>query len=173
MTGIKRPGKAGKPHMTKEQREQINNRIKEISDRNGGTITPEEIVKDAKKSSSPLHVAFLWNDKEAAHHHRLDIARKLIRTYKVEVQTTRTVITAVGYVRDPRVDSDEQGYVSVAVLRNEKDMAREALRNELRRVISALERARSVAVGLDLEDEMEDLLSRTEALRARVLSQAA
>lgn len=155
--------------MTKEKREQIKARLQELADKNDGRLTPEQVVEDAKDVTSPLHTEFQWDDAKAAISWRLETARRIIRSVKVEMKTTKTVVTAVAYVRDPRAESDEQGYVSVEVLRDEKDMAKKAIREELMRVTSALERARSVAVGLDLEDELEALLALTASLQARVV----
>jgi hypothetical protein len=60
----------------------------------GGIITPEQVVAAAKPRSSPLHLAFTWDDGEAAHQWRLEQARHLLRVYvtviddgKQELQT--------------------------------------------------------------------------------------
>lgn len=45
-----------------------------------GEITPEDILEDAKNDNSPLHSFFEWNDGDAAHQHRLQQARGLIRS---------------------------------------------------------------------------------------------
>lgn len=53
-------------------------RLEEIRNRNGGALTPEATVEDAKNKKSPLHKQFNWNVDEAAHAHWLDTARDLI-----------------------------------------------------------------------------------------------
>ncbi|MDR3473331.1 MAG: hypothetical protein P4M09_16855 [Devosia sp.] len=45
-----------------------------------GELTPEDVLEDAKHDNSPLHSFFEWNDGEAAHQHRLQQARGLIRS---------------------------------------------------------------------------------------------
>lgn len=45
-----------------------------------GEITPEDVLADAKNDNSPLHSFFEWSDSAAAHQHRLQQARGLIRS---------------------------------------------------------------------------------------------
>lgn len=52
---------------------------------NGG-LTPEAVVAEAKAKSSPLHVAFEWDDDKAAHRFRLVQARYLIKQVEVVVE---------------------------------------------------------------------------------------
>jgi len=48
-----------------------------------GKLTPEDVVSAAKAASSPLHLYFEWDDAEAAHQHRLNQARYLLRSVRV------------------------------------------------------------------------------------------
>jgi hypothetical protein len=45
--------------------------------------TPEALVADAKRPSSPLHGFFTWDNAEAAQAHRLEQARHLLRSVTV------------------------------------------------------------------------------------------
>lgn len=45
-----------------------------------GELTPEDVLEDAKNDNSPLHSFFEWDDGDAAHQHRLQQARGLIRS---------------------------------------------------------------------------------------------
>jgi len=49
-------------------------------------ITPELVLKEAKKKKSPLHSCFTWNDTKAALKCRLDEARYLIRMITVKIE---------------------------------------------------------------------------------------
>ena len=53
--------------------------------RKNGVIDAPDVVKEAKKKTSPLHPYFEWDDSAAAHEHRLHQARMLIRSVKVNV----------------------------------------------------------------------------------------
>jgi hypothetical protein len=50
-----------------------------------GFITPQIVVEDAEKSSSPLHDYFTWNNDEAAIKWRIEQAKMLIRSIVVTV----------------------------------------------------------------------------------------
>jgi hypothetical protein len=54
-----------------------------------GRLTPEQVLTDARKKTSPIHDAFEWDDSKAAEQFRLSQARHLIARVEVE------------FVRDP------------------------------------------------------------------------
>jgi len=64
--------------LTKEQAELYGNHIDVLMEGRGGEITPQEILEDATKISSPLHDHFECSDTEAADKYRLDQARYLM-----------------------------------------------------------------------------------------------
>ncbi len=45
-----------------------------------GHLSAELVVNDAKSQRSPLHPAFEWDDPTAAHEHRLEQARNMLRS---------------------------------------------------------------------------------------------
>jgi hypothetical protein len=53
--------------------------MQQLSDRNGGRLTPEGLLDSARPKKSPLHECFEWDNAVAAEHCRLDQARYLIR----------------------------------------------------------------------------------------------
>lgn len=152
--------------MTAEQRQAIKDRLAQIEARNGGRLTPDMVVQDAKRKDSPLHACFEWDVKKAAAAYWLDQARELITSVRVVVRTEHTNVSSVFYVRDPSAGK-EQGYVSVTTLRTDKEMAREALVSEFSRVADMLRRAREVAAVLECQGDVEDLLKSVIGLRQR------
>jgi len=50
-----------------------------------GSITPEILVKEAKKRNCPLHKIFEWNDTKAAENYRLQQARILLNNIQVTI----------------------------------------------------------------------------------------
>ena len=54
------------------------NRVNGLMGKNGGKITPLQIVKDAENHRSPLHEYFEWDNSKAAHEWRLQQARVLL-----------------------------------------------------------------------------------------------
>lgn len=151
-----------------EKRDLIINRLDEIASRNGGRLRPEDVVADAKDEQSPLHDQFTWDDKRAAHKRRLDEARTLIHSVDYVIRTERYVIECPVYVRDPACAPKEQGYIAVARVRNNEDAAREVLVEEFTRVAGFLRRARELAKALNLDHEVDRLLSGVLDLRATV-----
>lgn len=157
--------------MDNETREAIRDRLAEICKANGGVLTPEAVVEDAKSKASPLHGQFTWNTKEAAYQHWLDQARSLIRTVRVVV--TEEWIRAPAYVRDPNAEHNAQGYVETLSLRSDADAARAVVVAEFARAAAAMRRAREVAKVLDLEREVDELIGLIEVTRTSVSQQAA
>lgn len=60
-------------------------RLVELSEENNGQITTSLVLKDAKRKESPLHDYFEWDDTKAAHQHRLQQARMLIKRVNVVI----------------------------------------------------------------------------------------
>jgi len=133
-----------------------------------GTLTPEAVVDDAKDPSSPLHAEFEWDDAKAAVEHRMQRARAIIRSVRVVfVEETRR-LPAIAYVRDPRREPHEQGYVATRELKDDRVLAQHALAAEVSRAQAALARARDVASALGLSDEVEDSIRSLDALHSLV-----
>jgi hypothetical protein len=137
-----------------------------------GVITPEAVVHEAMKPDSPLHGRFEWDKDKAAWSAWIDTARSLIRSVRIEVTTTQVTVSAVAYVRDPRCEAEQQGYISVVTLRTDADLAREALVQEFGRAAAYLKRARDLAVVLSLEAEVEGLQKQLSLLVDRVKDEA-
>jgi hypothetical protein len=130
-----------------------------------GRTTAEDVLADAKRPDSPLHDLYDWNVAAAAEAHWLERTRAIIRLVRVVVHTEHQTIKLPRYIRDPSLPSNEQGYASVDALRLESGLAHRALVTEMERVASSLRRARHIAVGLGLEDDVDELLARVSGLR--------
>lgn len=155
--------------MTKEQKEAIAKRLEKLASLNGGRLTPDAVLQDARSKSSPLHDQFEWDDSEAAKQWRLSQARELIRSVRIEIQTETRIVSTVCYVRDPAA-GEEQGYVEVAKLRDDKSLARDALMAELRAASALFERAKSLAEALGLAHELEVASDQVESIREMLLA---
>jgi len=59
-------------------KQEAQEKLKEIYNRDGA-LHPPTLVEEAEAKDSPLHDYFEWDDGEAAHQHRLNQARQLIR----------------------------------------------------------------------------------------------
>lgn len=154
--------------MTGEQREAIRIRLNEIEARNGGRLTPDAVVEDAKQKSSPLHNQFEWDTKKAAYSHWIEQARTLITSVKIIERTETTTVKSVYWIRDPSAAGTEQGYVSIKTLRSDKEAARAALVDAFSAAGDLLRRAKNLAVVLEMETEVDALLKGVRELRDRV-----
>jgi flagellar basal body rod protein FlgC len=147
--------------LTQEKKRQL---LDAIAARNGGVLRVEDIVADAEAITSELHGEFNWDDVTAAYAHRLEQARALVRSVRVEVKTETRSLSVVHYVRDPRPSSNESGYVSLPQLRTESELARDALIAEFGRALAVLKRARDLSVALGMDARVDDIVQRLEEL---------
>lgn len=131
-------------------------------------LTPEMVVEDAKQEESPLHSMFEWNDKSAAHKHRLHTARQLIKSVTIKITVHNVQVAAPYYVRDPEAQDNEQGYRSVADIKNEPPTAKTVLLSEISRVKQTLDRASKIANALGLDDEFEELKASVLSVETKV-----
>ena len=136
-----------------------------------GQLTPALVVKDAKRADSPLHDYFEWDDTVAAAQWREEQARQLVRSVRVTIETDTVTVKTVAYVRDPKCAADEQGYVSVESLRDDKEAARQALAYECNRATALLDRSRSLALPLGLAAEVDALLAGVTNLRRKAVNE--
>jgi hypothetical protein len=131
------------------------------------SLTPEAVVEAAKAEKHPLHRFFTWDDKKAAHAHRIDQARTLIRSVRLEIVQEDRVLSSPRFVHDPERGT-KAGYTEVRSIRPESDRARDAVRSELMRSIACLRRANEVADVLGLGGEMAALIAEATAVMQRV-----
>jgi hypothetical protein len=151
-----------------KKREAIAARLEQIRLKNDGVLRPEDVVQDAKNPKSILHGEFEWDDSAAAVQFRLDQARALIRSVKVEVTTTSDRLSVPYYIRDPRTEPNEQGYAPTMEIRTNTAVAQEALTAELDRAVALLERAMQIAEALGLADRVSVLLTQLRVVREAV-----
>lgn len=137
-----------------------------------GKLTPQAVVDEARNPEHPLHACFDWDDETAAEAWRLEQARTLIRSVRVEITTEERTISTVYYVRDPEKGAGEQGYVELPKLKRKPDLAREALVAEFARAASALQRARDLAAALEMVGEIDEITTRIVALQDSARAEA-
>jgi len=135
-----RTAKAEKVVETKD--DAIHNEIRALE--RDGRLTPESVIAKARNPKSPLHDRFEWDNSAAAHQHRLQQARGLIRSVMVTITTEERTVSTVHYVRDPAAE-DGQGYVSLAQLKTEPENARAMLMHSFAQAKTYLDRAEEFA----------------------------
>ena len=133
-----------------------------------GRLTPEMVLADAKNPKSPLHELYNWDVRQAAEQYWIERSREIIRTIKVIVKTETTTISYPKYVRDPDMKTDEQGYISIDTLVTDKRASKRVILMETERILSCLDRARSVAEALNLMNHYHAVLEKVTGLREAV-----
>jgi hypothetical protein len=89
----------GLRNAAKADPQKIGETLAKLSTENGGRLMPEKVLNAAKNKSNTLHQHFEWDDAVAAHAHRLDQARTIIRAIRVE---------------DVETGANQPAYISVA-----------------------------------------------------------
>lgn len=145
-------------------------RLHEIRNRNGGVLRVDDVIEDASTEDSPLHEMFEWDDATAAIEHRRYQARVLIQSIKVTTETVEGRQQSVAFVRHPDAVKGEQGYIYVPEARGDPDQAHAILVREFGRVAAYLERARELAVALELQQEVEELIVHVANVRRAIVS---
>jgi hypothetical protein len=153
----------------------IRDELEKIRKANGGRLRRADIVAAASHKRHPLHDEFDWNDKTAAHKHRLERAQELITLVVLTVTHRARQITSVMYVRDPRVQTGEQGHVALTQEDLTRDDSRQIVFNEVDRCAACISRARAVAEMLEarcpgimvqLQKMLEELIKLRDDLAA-------
>lgn len=93
-----------------------------------GMLTPQIVVEDARPVTSQLHDRFEWDDAQAAEQYRLEQARELIRSVKVQyVEPSGGVSSTRAFVSIERAEQRE--YIPVEDVADDPELAALALRD--------------------------------------------
>ena len=99
--------------------------LKAIAKRDGGLLRPQAVVDAARPEDSPLHGAFCWDDTEAARLYRLDQAQRLIRSFKIEIESDGESIDVPAFINvsiDRTGAKDENPYRLTADVVKSEDL---------------------------------------------------
>src|SRR5574343_617559 len=141
--------------------ESIKLELRRIASRNKGILRPDDVVSEAANPESPLHDQFEWDDAKAAQLHRVDAARRLIRSSGIRVTETESgPLYAPEWIRSVRAEESEQAYVSTMSLKTKSKVAEETVLEEVRRIAGLIERARGIAIALGKSEFLEELIAR-------------
>jgi hypothetical protein len=103
--------------------------LDEIRSRHGGHLAPEIVVKESRPKRAPLHGHFEWDDRKAAHLHREEQARLLIRSIRiVEERGDRPGEPQRAYI-NVDVPSVGSRYVPAATVMSDRELRKQALKD--------------------------------------------
>jgi hypothetical protein len=152
-------------------------RVRSLYKINGGNITPDIVIADAKNPESPLHSKFDWNLESAALTTWRETAREIIRSVRVVITVENVRYKPVSkkipeFVRNPKSKPNHQGFTRLADMRTDKERALAAMLYEIERIEAAISRAIDIADGLGLVDECVGIRQALAVLKKRVLKAA-
>lgn len=109
-----------------------------------GTLLPVDVVRESEPDDSPSHVAFTWEDLEAARLFREQQARVLIRSLVTVDVKTKEVERVYVHVPPPG-DGNRQGtYEPIGVVVEHPDMLAAAMREVNEALVFTIARAREL-----------------------------
>ena len=103
----------------KSDPQMVGEELTRLQKRGEGMVAPQEVVKAARRESSPLHSCFEWRDDEAARLYREEQAHYILRHIEVEIKADALaeaiVVRAFLNVRqtDKETEEESRGYVDV------------------------------------------------------------
>jgi hypothetical protein len=103
-----------------------------IRERNGGVLTPTEVVNASRPEDAPLHECFTWDNREAAKKYREGEARAVISSVTVEYENESEGPTEPirCYVHVPQ-DDGGQNYTATADVMTDADMRQRVVEEAL------------------------------------------
>jgi len=130
-------------HLTDEQAKRYGPHIERLAERNGGAVTPDDVVTDARDTDSPLHDYFEWNDAVAARIYRRKQAGHLLRSISVVVEHKKVAAEPLrafhNVVVRPADDSGAEPrrvYVTIERVLSEEDLRRQVIEQALKQLLS-------------------------------------
>jgi len=105
-------------------------RIEWLRKRKGGQLDRKDVLAEAKKSRSPLHSAFEWDDSVAAEQYRLEQAGHMLRHITVVFEDSPEADPIRAFVHVSRRE-DEPAFTHISVALGDDDMRSQLLAQAL------------------------------------------
>jgi hypothetical protein len=131
-------------------------------------ITADIVIEDAKNPDSPLHGCFEWDLEKAAMEAWRETARRLIRSVTIVTVVESHSIAVPRYVRTPDVPSNVQSYSDTTIIKTDKELVNEVIRNEINSLESCVYRVQRVCIALDVNDEVGAILKAVNKIKAKI-----
>jgi len=113
----------------------IGERITALSDKSGAQVSPEMVLDDAKKKTSPMHNIFTWNDDTAAHQWRTHQARMLLNHITVQIEECEDSPPVRAFVCVKTVE-DGSTYVPMVRAMNDAELRSQVLESAWNELVS-------------------------------------
>ena len=123
---------------TRGVNDEVRDEIRRLYERDG-EVRPSVVVTEAHKVKSPLHAMFEWDDAKAANLHRLDTARKIIRTCTVIVGGREDVLVHVPSINPETREGVSKPASIVVKIEDERERALREINNMIEGLIQRLD----------------------------------
>ena len=114
-----------------------------------GALTPEAVILSAMSEKSPLHDYFIWDDSLAAKKYRIEQARGLIRSVKIEITVEDRTFRCVKFVQTPTPIPNQSEYVDLHKVLQSNAVA--VMQREVTALIGHVTRAFEIATDREKE----------------------
>jgi hypothetical protein len=117
-------------HLTVEQAVEYGKRIDWLVSKQGGSITSKEVLEDAKKTTSPLHGYFEWDDSVAAEKYRISQAGYLLRSIEVVITRpdgTEMQVRQYYSIKNETDEGTEQKYYTLGSVLNDAEKRKQVV----------------------------------------------
>jgi hypothetical protein len=130
-----------------------------------GHIDPDELTAAAHNPNSPIYSLYEWNADRAAEYAWRDTSRRIIRFIRMPVVVSRQTVMYPKYVVDPQRPPRSHRYIEIDSARNDVDLARRILLDEMHRINQAIQRALAVAAALGLTQQLQQMLTNVSTIQ--------
>jgi len=133
-------------------------------------LTPEAIVKDARRESSPIHEFFEWDDAVAATKYRREQARYYLCNLRIEIAETHEIVKAFHSIRINKPEEpEERSYKHIDLVADNTAWLRQIIERAQRELVTWRGRYRqysSMATGLEavLEGPLQEAIEGLDDL---------
>lgn len=130
--------------------------LERIRQKFNGRLLNAHVVTESKEKYAPLHSAFEWDDKKAAHFFRLDQAGHIIRNVvvvNVAPSGEKSVVRAF-----VNVEQDEQRhYTNIATAMNDEELRKQVIEQAWRELVAWRERYKELVEFAKLFAAIEEM----------------
>lgn len=109
--------------------------LKRITRERGGVVRAEDVVREARDASNPLHPAFTWDDAKAAEEYRKEEARLVLHSIR-EVVKRDDGSTEQRRIFVHVMDGDEPGYRPLKIVMRQADLRHEVIEAAKRGILA-------------------------------------
>mgnify|MGYP003133091501 FL=1 len=133
----------GKEGLDKLDPQIIGERLDFLRKQNGGELIPDDILKDAENSESPLALIFTNSVENDAYEYRKQIARTVINSVRIVVTGTKKIVETKYAYYNVR-DGKKHSYMSEEIVMSDPDINAKVVREAERKLNEWINRYKQI-----------------------------